>query len=209
MSTDRSKDILSGIRNVAIAGAGGIGAYLAGFLYDLGVNRGQFPFTTWKWSIFDDDTVDHTNLLHQNFTEDDIGRPKAEIIAERTVNAITPVPRFMTTEDFAKFDVVFSCVDSMTFRRELYDYGWNHPELYWIDGRCSSRNIGLFNSLVQKKTLRASLTDSNERRGCLLAADKAKKTSHITPVTIASMMAQCFLNHIRGEDIVDQVLLYI
>jgi len=205
----KDTEVASRIKNVAIAGAGGIGAYLAGFLYDLGINRAQFPFPSWKWSVFDDDTVDVGNLLHQNFTEEDIGRSKAQIVSERSASCITPVKRFMTAEDFPKFDVVFSCVDSMSFRRELYAYGAKHPELYWIDGRCSSRNIGLFNSRVGQKALQASLSDSDERRGCLLAIDKQKKVSHITPVVIASMMAQCFLNHLRGEDTVDQVLLYI
>lgn len=201
--------VASRIKKVAIAGAGGIGGYLAGFLYDLGVNRAQFPFANWKWTVFDDDTVDHTNLLHQNFTEDDIGRPKAEIIAERTARVLTPQLRFMTPADFKEYDVVFSCVDSMTFRKDLYTYGFANPDFYWIDGRCSSRNIGLFNSKVGEKTLRASLSDATERRGCLLAVDKAKKVSHITPVIIASMMAQCFLNHLRGEDTTDQILLYV
>lgn len=202
-------DIAGGINNIAIAGAGGIGAYLAGFLYDLGVNRAQFPFTDWSWTIFDDDTVDSTNLLHQNFTEDDLGRLKAEIVSERTVRLIKPEPRFMTAEDFPKFDVVFSCVDSMTFRRDLYHYGFAHPELYWVDGRCSSRNIGLFNSKVGEKPLRASLSESTERRGCLLAVDKEKKVSHITPVIVAGMMAQTFLNHLRGVDTTDQIMLMV
>lgn len=201
--------VASRIKTVAIAGAGGIGGYLAGFLYDLGVNRAQFPFANWKWKIFDDDTVDHTNLLHQNFTEDDIGRPKAEIISERTARAITPELRFMTTDDFKNYNVVFSCVDSMTFRKDLYEYGFKTPDFYWVDGRCSSRNIGLFNSKVGEKPLRTSLSDSTERRGCLLAVDKQKKVSHITPVIIAAMMAQCFLNHLRGEDTTDQILLYV
>ena len=202
-------EVASRIKNVAIAGAGGIGAYLAGFLYDLGVNRAQFPFAKWKWTLFDDDTVDHTNLLHQNFTEDDIGRPKAEIVSERTARVIKPELRFMTAADFPNYDVVFSCVDSMTFRRELYNYGFSHPELYWVDGRCSSRNIGLFNSKVGEKVLRKSLSDSDERRGCLLAVDKEKKVSHITPVIVASMMAQTFLNHIRGVDTTDQIMLVV
>lgn len=206
---DRNLKVASRIKNIAIAGAGGIGAYLTGFLYDLGVNRNQFPFTDWNWSIFDDDTVDGSNLLHQNFTEEDIGSHKAKVIAARTVQGIKPVLRFMDATDFLNFDVIFSCVDSMTFRKSLYEYGWEHPDLYWIDGRCSSRNIGVFNSLVAKKTLQPTLTDATERRGCLLPVDKQNKVSHVTPVVVASIMAQCFLNHIRGEDMTDQLLLYI
>ena len=201
--------VASRIKSVAIAGAGGIGSYLAGFLYDFGVNRAQFPAANWSWVVFDDDTVDATNLLHQNFTEDDIGRPKAEIISERTARLLRPELRFMTKDDFDKYDVVFSCVDSMTFRKDLYHYGFRRPDFYWVDGRCSSRNIGMFNSKVSEKILLANLTDTTERRGCLREVDKKEKTSHITPVIVAATMAQCFLNHLREEDTTSQILLYL
>lgn len=153
--------------------------------------------------------MDVGNLLHQNFTDLDINESKAEIVQNRTFDAIKAEKRFMTAADFPNYDVVFSCVDSMTFRKDLYNYGWAHPELYWIDGRCSSRNIGLFNSKCTKKNLLSTLSESTERRGCLLQMDKEKKTAHITPVIVASMMAQSFLNHIRGEDTPDQIMLYI
>lgn len=202
-------EVASRIKNVAIAGAGGIGAYLAGFLYDLGVNRNQFPFNDWTWHVYDSDIIESGNLLHQNFTEDDLGRNKAEVVAERSVGGFKPVLEFMTAKDLPKYDVVFSCVDSMTFRKELYEYSWDHPSLYWIDGRCSSRNIGLYNSKVSQKILKTALSDSQERKGCLLLQDKEKKKGHITPVVVASMMAQCFLNHLRGEDTQDEILLYL
>ncbi len=196
-------------KRLAIAGAGGIGAYLANFLYDYGLTRSQFPFSEWSWTVFDDDTVDTGNLLHQNFGEEELGRYKAEIVSERTGGIIRPELRFMTALDFPAFDVIFSCVDSMTFRRELYAYGFNNPELYWIDGRCSSRNIGVFNSRLSPKILKPTLSDSDERRGCLIAADKQNKISHVTPVIVAGIMAQTFLNHERNEDTSDQLLLVI
>ena len=195
------------INNIGIAGAGGIGAYLAHFLYDYGVNRNQYPFTDWKIDIYDDDVVDVSNLLHQNYTEDDLGQPKAKIVG--TKYAMNPMLRFMSKADFKNYDVIFSCVDSMTFRKDLYEYGWKNPNLYWIDGRCSSRNIGLYNSMVPRKQLESDLTNSKERKGCLLQVDKENKVSHATPVVIAGMMLQTFLNHIRGEDITEKVLLML
>lgn len=196
------------IKNVAIAGAGGIGGYVAQYLYDFGVNRNQYPFTDWSIKIFDNDTVDASNCLHQNYGPEDIGENKATLIASRY--SLTPELRFMTVEDFKDFDVIFCCVDDIGFRKDLYEYGYKHPELYWIDGRCSSRNIGVFNSKVTKSKLDPMLvTTSTERRGCLNPADKAKKKSHITPVIVATIMIQIFLNHYRGEDATDSLLLLI
>ncbi len=115
----------------------------------------------------------------------------------------------MTDADFPNYDVIFSCVDSMTFRRALYKYGFEHPELYWVDGRCNSRQIGLMHSKVGRKSLESTLTDTDVRGGCLLEVDKKAKVSHATPDIVAGMMVQCFLNHLRGVDTSEKILLNI
>jgi len=195
------------VKRIGIAGAGGIGGFVARFIFDYGAMRNQFPFNTMDIKIFDDDTVDASNLLHQDFTQEDLGKSKCEIMANRY--ALTPVSRFMTTADFKDFDVVFSCVDSMTFRKDLYTYGFDHPELFWIDGRCNSRSIGLFNSNVPRKNLERALSDSTERKGCLRQVDKDKKISHATPVIVAGMITQCFLNWLRGENMTQESIMMI
>ena len=192
---------------IAIAGAGGIGGYLAGQLYEYGLNRRQFDFAGMDITVYDDDTVDASNLLHQNFSEAELGQKKAKLIADRYY--LTAELSRMTVEDFAKYDVIFCCVDNMVFRKKLYEYGWSHPNnIFWIDGRCSSRNIGLFNSQLGKTELSSELNDSVASSGCLLAHDKEAKVSHVTPLTIASMMTQAFLNYLRKEG-TGKVKLYI
>lgn len=196
------------IKSIGIAGAGGIGGYVCKLLYDFGVNRKQFPFSSWKIDVYDDDVVDVGNLLHQDFSFDDLGREKAQIMAEKY--AVDSVLRFMTKEDFSKYDVILSCVDSMTFRKDLYTYGWENPgKLFWIDGRCSSRNIGLYTSDIPKAKIEKDINDNTVRYGCLRQVDKENNTSHITPVIIAAMMMQTFLNHLRGEKLQDKLLLMI
>lgn len=151
--------------------------------------------------------MDVPNLLHQNFTEDDLGKYKAELLGKRYF--MTPQLRFMEEKDFANYQLIFSCVDGMEFRKKLYQYGWSHPELVWIDGRCSSRSIGLYHSFVAKRQLESDLSDSKERTGCLRAVDKINKVSHVTPQIIAAMMVQTFLNVLRGEQATDKQVLYI
>ncbi len=185
------------IKKVAIAGAGGIGAYATQFLFDYGANRGQYPWTSWEVDLFDDDIVEPGNLLHQNFSEDDLGRRKAEIVAEKCF--VTPNYRFMTPADFPNYDVIFSCVDGMEFRKSLYEYGFAHPELVWFDARCQSRIILATHSGVSQKVLKTYLTESKERAGCLRSVDKVNKISHATPIIVAATMTQLFLNYLRGE----------
>lgn len=187
------------LKKIAIAGAGGIGSHLAGLLFDYGVNRNQFDFTGMEIDIFDDDVVDQKNLLHQNFREDDLHTMKVQSISDRF--AITPHQRFMTAEDFGNYDLIFCGVDSMTFRKSLYEWSWDNPgKAFWIDGRCESRQGAVFNKTNSRKILEQVLSDSQERNGCLLKYEKENDISHVMPLIVAGMMVQTFLNYIRGVD---------
>jgi molybdopterin/thiamine biosynthesis adenylyltransferase len=197
------------IAKIAIAGGGGIGSFLAANLFDYGAKRNQFDFGGCVVDIFDNDIVDASNLLHQNFSDEDVGKYKVNIIAERCIGMINPYTRFMTKEDFPNYNVIFSAVDSMSFRKELYEYGFIHPELMWIDGRCASRQVALYHSKLDDAALKKVISDSKERAGCLLAFDKENKTSHVTPQIVAAMMTQTFLNYIRGDLQLDPVVLML
>lgn len=107
----------------------------------------------------------------------------------------------MTVEDFEKYDVIFSCVDSMEFRKSLYEYSWtaDKGKLFWIDGRCTSRQAALFNSDLPKEALLPYIDDSKEEGGCLLAYEKEQNISHALPIIVAGMMVQTFLNKLRGQ----------
>ena len=207
MEPTTNKNPLNNLKRIAIAGAGGIGGFVAAALFEYGVNRGQYPFADWQIDVYDDDIVDTGNLLHQNFTEDDLGKLKADLLGSRYF--MTPVTRFMEASDFPNYDLVFSCVDSMEFRAKLYRYGYEHPKLVWIDGRCNSRSIGLYHSLVPRKQLDSDLSDSKDRAGCLRQIDKKNKLSHITPQIIAGMMIQTFLNMLRGEQSNEKQVFFI
>ena len=63
-------------QKIAIAGAGGIGSNLLNILFDYGYNRKQFDYINTEIDIYDDDVVDLSNLLHQKFQIDDIGKAK-------------------------------------------------------------------------------------------------------------------------------------
>ena len=184
---------------IAIAGAGGIGSNLLGILFDYGYNRKQFSYMDTEVDIYDDDTVDIKNLLHQNFKIDDVGKHKVKVLEDKyIVNGIT---RRMTVDDFNKYNVIFSCVDSMAFRKSLYEYGWStsKDELFWVDGRCTSRQGALLTSEALKPALEPFINDSQEEGGCLLAYEKEQNISHTLPTVVAAMMVQAYLNKLRGQ----------
>lgn len=185
------------IKKIAVAGAGGIGSHLTSMLFDFGVNRNQFPFAEMQIDVYDDDAVEVKNLLHQNFSESDINTLKVKSLEDRY--AITPIPRFMTEKDFGNYDLIFSAVDSMEFRKALYDWTWANPgKAFWIDGRCESRTGMVLNKSLPKDLLQKFIDDSKERAGCLLAFEKANDISHALPIIVASTMIQVYLNYLRG-----------
>lgn len=184
---------------IAIAGAGGIGSNLLSILFDYGYNRKQFSYMETEVDIYDDDTVDIKNLLHQNFKLDDIGKHKVKVLEEKYItNGLT---RRMTEEDFGKYDVIFSCVDNMPFRKSLYEYGWSvgNEKLFWVDGRCTSRQGALLTSDMLRPALESLIDDSSQEGSCLLAYEKEQNISHTLPLIVAGMMVQAFLNKLRGQ----------
>ena len=190
--------IVKKIKKVAVAGAGGVGSHLTGMLFDFGVNRNQFPFTDYTIDVYDDDVVDFKNLLHQNFRDEDLHTHKVESLANRY--AITPMKRLMYENDFGNYDVIFSGVDSMTFRKSLYEWSWANPtKAFWIDGRCTSRQGAVFNKSLNKEHLEKMLNDSQERTGCLLKYEKENNVAHALPIIVAGMMLQTFLNFLRDD----------
>jgi molybdopterin/thiamine biosynthesis adenylyltransferase len=186
------------LKKIGIAGAGGIGSNLLAILFDYGFNRKQFDYSSVDVDIYDDDVVDLKNLLHQNFKMEDISKHKVKVLEDKyVVNGIT---KFMDEKDFKKYDVIFSCVDSMEFRRKLYNYSFeNKSKPFWIDGRCTSRQGAIFNSDVPETELKKYITEDDIRGGCLLNYEKEQNISHTIPLVVAGMMVQTFLNFLRGE----------
>lgn len=186
-------------KNIAIAGAGGIGSNLLAILFDYGFNRKQFDYSGIAVDMYDDDTVDLTNLLHQNYKIDDIGKYKVNVMEEKYV--VNGIQRRMGEEDFNNYDIVFCCVDNMPFRKSLYEYSWegSKKDFFWIDGRCTSRQGAVFTADLPKETLLTYIDASKEEGGCLLAYEKEQNISHTLPVIVAGMMAQAFLNKLRDQ----------
>ena len=175
-------------KKIAIAGAGGIGSNLLAVLFDYGFNRKQFNYTETEIDIYDNDDVSIKNLLHQNFKIDDIGKYKVSVLEDKY--AVNGIKKRMTEKDFGKYDLIFSCVDSMPFRKSLYEYGWSKGKgnLFWIDGRCTSRQAAMFNSDIPKEQLLPYIDESKEEGGCLLAYEKEQNISHTIPTIVAAMM---------------------
>ncbi|MCR5354402.1 MAG: tRNA threonylcarbamoyladenosine dehydratase [Lachnospiraceae bacterium] len=106
---------------VAIFGVGGVGGYVCEALVRSGVGA---------FDLIDKDVVDVTNLNRQIIaTQSTVGRPKVEVMRERMLD-INPevlvnvrecffLPENATDFDFANYDFVVDCVDTVTAKIQI------------------------------------------------------------------------------------------
>lgn len=112
---------------IVIVGCGGTGSFLASRVCRLLIGRQAEVY------LVDHDIVEPHNVARQDFTLDDVGRPKAQILAERLSNrkagfrrvvgyALAPFDAQVHTLVFrrpARLQLVVGCVDNAAARREI------------------------------------------------------------------------------------------
>lgn len=100
---------------IHIIGCGSVGSVVAENLARFGITR---------MTLYDFDTVEPRNLANQMFTQDDVGRPKVEALADmlhrinpEIDNDLVLVPKGYTGQKLSGY--VFLCVDNIDLRREI------------------------------------------------------------------------------------------
>ena len=100
---------------IHIIGCGSVGSVVAENLARFGITR---------MTLYDFDTVEPRNLANQMFTQDDVGRPKVEALADmlhrinpEIDNDLTLVPKGYAGQKLSGY--VMLCVDNIDLRREI------------------------------------------------------------------------------------------
>lgn len=137
---------------VIILGAGGTGGYVIPHLYRIGFAADR-PM---RILVCDGDVVEKKNLIRQNFVEQDIGRNKAQVLAERYSAAFgiecEYIPRFvedeeellrLTVPDFylngwrnipeTQRVILVGCVDNNKSRKMCHAVFAKHKDIIYID----------------------------------------------------------------------------
>lgn len=141
--------------NLLVVGTGGTGGYviqyLCRLLYALQQQETSLPITL---TVMDGDVVESGNLLRQHFLPQDVGRPKAAVLAERFGAVyhlpIFAVPHYLTTVDGLDsflhspahghftpsshpWDVIIGCVDNHATRQLLDQIFHRLAHLIYLD----------------------------------------------------------------------------
>ena len=137
---------------VIIIGAGGTGGYVIPHLYRIGFATER----SMRILVCDGDVVEEKNLIRQNFVEQDVGRNKAQVLAERYSAAFgiecEYIPRFVESEeelfqltvpDFFKSSyrgipetqrvILLGCVDNNKSRKLCHAVFAKLKDLFYID----------------------------------------------------------------------------
>ena len=145
-------------QRVLLVGAGGIGSHLTDLLCR-GLHGHALDLT-----LMDGDVVEERNLAHQRFQPNDIGRAKADVLAETHAktdhNVTSYVEDLREASQLEGFDLIVVAVDRPLPRRLVHST--NVP---WIDLRSTGRGMLVLTHLDAPERI-ASQTPDHAPASC-------------------------------------------
>lgn len=199
-------------KRINVVGCGAGGSWLVLFLYKMGFKNIH---------VYEFDTVEEHNVPNQAFGEKNIGMLKTQAMAEtlncftndcENENAFESQVKFhnkkITSENAHLLSgIVFSCVDSMKARKEIYEncFKYGSAEL-WIEGR-----LGLWGAYIY--TLGEKNNTIFEEYEKTLYADEesevsicgVSQTALPSAVNCSSNMIMAMISHYRGNKLDNEI----
>ncbi len=175
---------------ILILGCGGIGSWLCQ-LVAFGIRNGAMDA---EITLADGDIVEPKNLLYSNFDAFDVGKNKAQVLAQRY--AFKALPKYVeSAEEFAEYDLVIAATDDAKSRAIVYASARD-----WIDLRCKGRGFAVFaNGCASAEDMSKTLNFSRPRESCQHEERLASRTIDYGNVIAASIGYQMLLNRLRSE----------
>jgi predicted dinucleotide-utilizing enzyme len=190
---------------IAIVGCGGIGSYFIRGLSELikkdisGLDR----VNVMGVDLFDNDIVEEKNLSYQNFDIEDLGRNKAEVMAERTGYKAIP-EKIEIPEQVSGYDLVILAVDNNEVRNIVYQAG-----VKMIDLRAKGTGIMAYLTQSPDNDYLALTTDTGEKGGCQYGRDIEDKTIEFGNRVIAEIGLQYLVDYLREKIVTKNTILMI
>lgn len=146
--------------NIIVVGVGGTGSHLVSFLAQL-IGNNQDYANKHKIILIDGDIVEEKNLKTQKFLQEDIGKSKAEALADRYSSVfkldIQYMDRYLTDETdlkniITRNTIIVSCVDNNKARKIIdnafnstlpdnrYSYAYDRELIYIDTGNTSGED---------------------------------------------------------------------
>lgn len=211
----RQKEIVPGeaqSRPVLVIGAGAIGRQVILQLASIGVD---------KFIIFDDDTVDESNICTQGFLEAQIGRHKVEVMTEaiaainKDAQVVAYPDRFeekswaiieksRSKMDWAPVETIFCCIDCIEGRAKIWQAAKGKG--LFIDGRMTAESMRVITvDNRDQEYYQTTLFKKSEAQG---ATCTAKSTIYCANICAGLMLSQ-YTKHLRKMAITKDLLFNI
>ena len=179
-------------KSLLIIGAGGIGTTVVDLLVPA-LERIQLGAAI---TLMDGDSVEASNLGHQNFSSTDIGAFKVEALAGkwsevRGLSMNSVAENLRTFEQLEGYDLVVICVDRPEPRRLVHSL-----DVPWIDLRCSGDGWMVFTS-DSDPNLVAQMTPDHEPMSCQVEGALDAGNLEFGFSIAGTFGAQWILQHLR------------
>ena len=187
------------MKQIAVVGTGGIGSWLAFYLYDL---EQHDQLRDVGFTFYDDDIVEEKNIPYQNFDIDDITDSKVESISAR-YGFVGEEERVESVKDLKDFDLIICAVDSKSFRQDLFENCNGKDDPHWIDLRSEGRTFVFYtkhDANTTEKMLATLPKDDAEEGSCQLEWELSEGIIQQGNKIVAAIASQLVLNWHRKVD---------
>lgn len=196
------------MQEIVVIGAGGIGSFLAEHLDNL-IDSDQIDPKEYRFTFFDDDIVEHKNIMYQNFDPEDIDSKKTEALELKFLNLTFETDRI--DEDKLKIkasrndlDLSVLCADNNKIRREVYNIKKNYC-IPFIDARANGKVVGIYSS--DTRDYLSTLSKDEGNHSCQNPFQIAKNEIEFGNVVVAAMAAQHILDFIRRKKLPNDMMI--
>lgn len=166
-----------------IVGCGGIGSYLAEYIYEL-IETGQLDAEV---TLMDNDMVEINQIKYQNFYAQDVGKPKCQALGERY--RFKYINERLINKDLKGYDLIMVCVDNNKARTLVWDSSFE-----FIDLRATGRKIA---AIPKCWDYYKYLDNDPNEYSCQDKADLDKGWIQLGNRIVAAIGCQMVLNHSR------------
>ena len=182
----------------AIIGAGGIGSHFCRLLHRMLTHHQFGAVKPEDFIVFDFDVVEFKNTKWQDYTQEEVGNPKAILMAER-YGFQAAVKRFGQVEvaDYAKYLIA---ADNPGVRQIIFEHA-AATDKEFVDMRAEGDVYAIFTERAPLDSLLASLgedKDSTKGVSCQRFADQERNVIQLGNWFAATMGMDTFLRQARN-----------
>ena len=196
--TENQVDAEKFTKQILIVGLGGIGSNLLDLVMPV-ISKSLHPL---EIHLMDDDSVDRSNLVHQRFTESDIGLSKAETLVARLpksdrVRLIPRIEKLTEPSQLVGYDLIIVAVDNDAPRKLVHRHG-----ILWADLRCQGDGWIIIDNETDISTI-AKLPAQKQPTSCQLPGAIESGNIEFGFAAVAAIGAQWLcqkLRMLRGEN---------